>query len=69
MADQLTDAQKKTAVLVQLVKNGVVDLNSIADQAVKNLPADHDPNNPDLGGEDWGVVAGRWYAFFGARTT
>jgi hypothetical protein len=56
MAKPLTDAEKKTALLVQLVKSGVVDLSSIADAGVKALPADFDLNNPDLGGTSFGFV-------------
>ena len=69
MAKQLTDAEKKTALLVQLVKNGIVDLNSIADAGVKALPADFDPNNPDLGGQSFGFVVGPWFGFVGQKTT
>jgi hypothetical protein len=57
----MTDAEKKTAVLVALVKAGIVDLNSFADGLVKRLPADFDPNNPspELGGT--GSLVGPWY--------
>ena len=57
----MTDEEKKTAVLVELVKAGVVDLNSIADQLVKKLPPDWDPNNPQLGAG--ACLAGRWYIY------
>jgi len=66
MAGKLTDAQKKTAVLVELVKSGVVDLNSMADQLVQKLPADFDPSAPpQLGGMSAGTFVGRWFVLGG----
>jgi hypothetical protein len=61
----LTDAQKKTEMLVQLVKSGVVDLESLADQVVKNMPADYDPSSPNLGSSG-GSIFGPWYVVVGA---
>jgi hypothetical protein len=58
----LTDQEKKTAVLVALVKEGVVDLNTLADDVVKRLPPDFDPNNPpQIGGSGAGFI-GPWFA-------
>jgi len=65
MAGTLTNAEKKSAVLVELVKNGVVDLNTIADHMVQLLPADFDPSNPDLGGSSSGILVGRWFVLGG----
>lgn len=67
----LTDAEKKTAVLVQLVKSGVVDLESFVDQAVKNMPADFDPDNPGLGSGAHGgagCLIGPWCVVSGLHT-
>ncbi len=68
MAGSLTDSEKKTAVLVSLVKTGVVDLNSLADEVVKRLPADFDPNNPPQLGASSGTVAGLWFVYRGSQT-
>ena len=76
MASPFTDAEKKTAVLVELVKAGVVDLSSFADSVVKRLPADFDPNNPNVppgtglgGGATFGSFIGPWYVSEGTKTT
>jgi hypothetical protein len=61
----LTDAEKKTAVLVQLVQSGVVDLETLVDQVVKNMPADFDPSSPSLGSSG-GSIFGPWFAVAGA---
>lgn len=64
----MTDAEKKTAVLVALVKAGIVDLDSFADGLVKRLPADFDPGDlgPGLGGSG-GSLVGPWYVLVGAE--
>ncbi len=64
----MTDAEKKTAVLVALVKAGVVDLDSLADGVVKRLPRGFDTNNldPDLGNST-GALVGRWFVFIGTE--
>jgi hypothetical protein len=64
----MTDAEKKTAVLVALVKAGIVDLDSFADGLVKRLPADFNPNDlgPELGGSA-GSLVGHWYVFVGGE--
>ncbi|MFG1345506.1 hypothetical protein V5F59_11480 [Xanthobacter autotrophicus DSM 431] len=65
----MTDAEKKTAVLVALVKAGVVDLESLANGIVKNLPAEFEAANlatnldPDLGAASSGTIVGRWCVY------
>lgn len=62
----MTEDEKKTAVLVALVKTGIVDLDSLANGIVEKFPTDFDPDdlNPDLGGSS-GVCVGRWYVLAG----
>lgn len=64
----MNDAEKKTAVLVALVKAGIVDLDSFADGLVERLPKDFDANNlgPDLGASG-GSLIGPWFALVGAE--
>ncbi|EJL57840.1 hypothetical protein PMI09_00815 [Rhizobium sp. CF122] len=65
----MNDAEKKTAVLVALVKAGIVDLDSFADGLVERLPADFNPNDlgPDLGGSA-GSLVGPWFVLAGDQT-
>ena len=62
----MASTDKKTAVLVALVKSGVVDLDSLADGIVKRMPAGFDTGNlnPDLGASAGGLV-GRWFVLVG----
>lgn len=62
----MTDAEKKTAILVALVKTGVVDLDSLANSVVKRLPPKFDADNldPDLGASS-GILVGRWFVLGG----
>jgi hypothetical protein len=64
----MTDAEKKTAVLVALVRIGIVDLDSLAHGAIKRLPTGFDVNNlsPDLGSSS-GILVGRWYVLGGGE--
>ncbi len=64
----MTDAEKKTAVLVALVKAGIVDLDSFADGVVKRLPTDFNPNDvgPDLGASG-GSLVGPWFVLIGVK--
>jgi hypothetical protein len=66
----VTDAEKKTAVLVALVKAGIVDLDSFADGLVKRLPANFDPNNPGTPelGSSGGSLVGPWYVLVGTES-
>jgi hypothetical protein len=61
----VTDAEKKTAVLVALVKTGIVDLDSLSNGLVKRLPADWDPNKPPELGGSLGALVGPWYVLAG----
>ena len=64
----MNGSEKKTAILVALVKAGIVDLDSFADGIVKRLPADFDANNlgPDLGASG-GSLVGPWFVLVGAE--
>ncbi|EJL57839.1 hypothetical protein PMI09_00814 [Rhizobium sp. CF122] len=64
----MTNSEKKTAVLVALVKSGIVDLESLADGIVERLPTDFNMDNlgPDLGSST-GALVGRWYVYVGTE--
>jgi len=65
----MTDAEKKKAVLVALVKADIVDLDSFADGLVKRLPPDFNPDDlgPDLGASA-GSLIGRWFVLIGSES-
>lgn len=52
----MTEEEKRTAVLVALVKEGITDLDSLAKEVVKRLPENWRPDD-----EEKKELAGTWF--------